>query len=176
MWTPSTSSRAAWTWNALYQSLFVKAKLLIKAEVCLKFYDESKPLYLETDASGVGLGAALLQTQEGMVCQKDIVPDNTILWPIAFASISLTSTECRYSNIEREAFCILHGLEKFHHYCFLRDVNVITNHKLLVAIFIKDVAALSQWIQQILSENSSIHFILTRAVNLYCRLAVPSQP
>ena len=49
-----------------------------------------KPLYLETDASRVGLGAALLQMHEGTTCQKDIAPDNTILCPIAFASKSLT--------------------------------------------------------------------------------------
>ena len=54
-----TPSGAAWTWNASYQSLFVKAKLIIKADVFMKFYDDSKPLYLETDASCVGLGAAL---------------------------------------------------------------------------------------------------------------------
>ena len=47
------------TWNASYQQLFDKAKLLIKAEVCMKFYDNTKPLYLETDASRVSLGAAL---------------------------------------------------------------------------------------------------------------------
>ena len=73
--------------------------------------------FLETDASRVGLDAALLQTQEDTTCQKDMVPENTILHPIAFASKSLTGAECRYSDIEREALGILHGLKKFHHYC-----------------------------------------------------------
>ena len=54
------------------------------------------------------------------------------------------------SNIECEALGILHGLEKFHHYCFGRGVLVITDHKLLVSIFKKDVATLSQRIQRIL--------------------------
>ena len=63
-----TLSRATWTWNTSYQSLFNKAKLLIKSDMCMKFYDDTKPLYLETDASRVGLGAALLQTQEVTTC------------------------------------------------------------------------------------------------------------
>ena len=66
---------------------------------------------LGTDASGVRLVAALLQTQEGTTCQTDMVPDNIILHPIAFASKSLTGAECRYSHIEREALGILHGLK-----------------------------------------------------------------
>ena len=52
-----------------------------------------------------------------------------------------------YSNIEREVLVILHGLNKFHHYCFAREVYVITNHKPLVYIFKKDVATLLQQIQ-----------------------------
>ena len=59
-------------------------------------------------------------------------------------------TECRYSNIKCEALGILHGLEKFHHYCFGREVLVITDHKPLVYMFKKDVATLSQCIQHIL--------------------------
>ena len=101
----------------------------------MKFYDDTKPLYLETDASGLGLGAALLQTWEGAAYQKDTVPYNTILCPIPFTSKSLTGTEHRYSNIEREALGIVHGLEKFHHYCFTREVHIITNYKLLLSIF-----------------------------------------
>ena len=145
-----TLSRVVWTWNASYQPIYDKAKSLIKADACMKFCDESKPFYLETDASGVGLGATLLQMRDGVTCQKDITPDNTILQPIAFTSKSLTSAKCRYSNIEREVLGILQGLEKFHHYCFARDVNVITDHKTLVALFKKDVASLSQRIQCIL--------------------------
>ena len=128
-------SKVTWTWNASYQSLFNRVKLLIKSDMCMKFYNDTKSLYAETDTSGVGLGAALLQTQEGATCQKDTVPDNTVLHPIAFACKSLTGTEHRYSDIEREALGILHGLEKFHHYCFTREVHVITNHKPLVSIF-----------------------------------------
>ena len=69
----------------------------------MKFYDDTKLLYVETDVSGVGLGAVLLPLHEDAMCQKDMAPDNTILCPIAFASKSLTGAECRYSNIEQEA-------------------------------------------------------------------------
>ena len=37
-----TSSKATWTWNASYQSLFIKAKLLIKSNMYMKFYDDTK--------------------------------------------------------------------------------------------------------------------------------------
>ena len=116
----------------------------------MKFYDKNKPLYLETDALEIGLGAALLQIRDGATCPMDIEPDNTILRPIIFASKSLTSMEQRYNNMEREALGILHGLERFHHYCFAREISIITDHKPLVAIFKTDAATLSKRIQCIL--------------------------
>ena len=95
------SSRTVWTWNVSYQALCDKTKSLIKADVCMKIYNETKPLYLKTDASGIGLGAALLHTRDGTTCPKDITLDNSTLRPITFANKSLTSAEWRYSNIER---------------------------------------------------------------------------
>ena len=139
-----------WTWSASYQQPFDNMKSIIKVDVDMKFYDDSKPLYLETDASGAGLGAALLQLCDNMVCQKGVASHNRTLHPIVFASKSLTGAEPRYSNIEREALGILHGLEKSHHYCFGQEVLFITDHKLLVAMFKKDVATMSQYIQCIL--------------------------
>ena len=72
-----------------------------------------------------------------------MLPDSTSLRPITFASKSLTGAEQRYSNIKQEALGILHRLEKFHHYCFSREVLIIMDHKPLVAMLKKDAATLS---------------------------------
>ena len=80
-----------------------KAKAIIKEDACMKLYDETKSVYIETDASRVGLGAALLQTKSNIGCHRDEVLDNSILRPPAFSSKSLTGAEKRYSKIEREA-------------------------------------------------------------------------
>ena len=66
------SSKALWTWNPSYQALFDKAKSLIKDDVCMKFYDETKPLYIQTNTSQIKLGAAPLQTRYRATCPRDI--------------------------------------------------------------------------------------------------------
>ena len=50
----------------------------------------------------------------------------------------------------KEKHQVLHGLEKFHHYCFAKDVNIFTDHKPLVAMISKDVVTLSQQLQHIM--------------------------
>ena len=77
-----------WTGNTSYQQLFDNAKSIIKADVCMKFYDNSKPLYLETDASGIGPGVALVQLHDNTVCQVGVASQNITLCPSAFASKS----------------------------------------------------------------------------------------
>ena len=65
----------------------------MKEDACMKFYNETKPLYLKTDASEVGLRAGPLQTRDGMSFWRDEAPDNNILRPIAVASKSLSAAE-----------------------------------------------------------------------------------
>ena len=106
-----TMSKTERTWNVTYQKLFDKAKSIIKENACTKFYNETQPLYLETDVSGVRLVVSLLKTRSGTSCPRDKASDNSILRPIMFASESLSSVERRYSNIEREVLGIQHTQE-----------------------------------------------------------------
>ena len=91
----------------------------------------------------VSLGEELLQVRKGMTCPRGTapngtVPDNYILRPITFASKSLSSTEnITAKHYTREAVAILHRLQKFHHCCFAREVQIIVDRKPLVAISIK---------------------------------------
>ena len=80
-------------WNRLYKDLYDRAKKIIKKDACIKFNDASRSLYLETDASGVGLGVRLLYVRDGINCRPDELPDNATLCPITLASKSPLSAE-----------------------------------------------------------------------------------
>ena len=70
----------------------------IKNNACMKFYDVARPLYIETDESGVSFGTGLLQVRYGMKCRHAETLKNTILCLIAFISRSLLSTQWHYST------------------------------------------------------------------------------
>ena len=83
---------------------FSQLKAAILQAPILAYPDFSKPFTLDTDASGVGLGAVLSQKFEG----KE--------HPVAFASRMLNSRERNYSTTEREALAIVWGTRHFRAY------------------------------------------------------------
>ena len=50
----------------MYQDLYERVKVITKNDVCMKFYNEQGPLYIETDAFGIGQVAGLLQARDGL--------------------------------------------------------------------------------------------------------------
>ena len=78
-------------WNPAHQQAFDTIKNAISAETILAYYDPTKEVTLQVDASMTDLGAALLQDKK----------------PIVFASKALTDTESRYANIERELLVVV---------------------------------------------------------------------
>ena len=82
-----------------------------------------------------------------MNCKCNEVPDNVAPHPTVFSHKCLSRMEWQYSNIKGEVLGILYGPEKFHHYCFAREVHIITDYKPLVAMISKDVVTLAQCLQ-----------------------------
>ena len=120
-----TTFKADWTQNRMHLYLYERAKKIFQKDACMKLYDIDRTPYLETDTSGIGFRPRLLQVRDGMNCRCDGFPDDAILFLTAFASKSLSGTACHYSNIKCKALRTLHGLEKFQHYFFVREVCVV---------------------------------------------------
>ncbi|CAB3997498.1 Retrovirus-related Pol poly from transposon [Paramuricea clavata] len=121
-------------WNENYQRAFDEVKQAISEEITLNYFDSTKEVVLQVDASTKGLGAALIQ--EGK--------------PVAFASKSLTDVETRYANIEREMLAVVYGCERFHTYLFGRPVIVHTDHKPLESIHLKHLTSAPPRLQRML--------------------------
>ena len=93
-----TLIKAEWLWKKMYQDLCDMAKKTVKQVACMRFYFTSKALYLEVDASGIGLRDRLLQVGEGMNCGHVVVPDNAALHQTSFICRILSSAELWYNN------------------------------------------------------------------------------
>ena len=72
-------------------------EIIISAPV-LAYYDVTKPVVIQCDASKSGLGVALLQVGR----------------PVAFSSRVMSQTEQNYAQIEKELLAIVFACEKFH--------------------------------------------------------------
>ena len=70
--------------------------------------------------------------------------------PVVYAFRTLTDTERRYYNIERELLGVVFGLERLHHYTFGKPITVETDHQLLTSIWKKTIATSSPRLQRLL--------------------------
>ena len=138
------SVKTEWTWNEKSQKIFNKAKAIIKEDACLKFYDETKPLYIEMDASGVGLEFSLLQTRNNTRCDKDEDPRKQHTKTHCIPQQMSDWSRKKIQQYRKKSTMHATWVEKSHHYRFVREVSIIPHHKPLVTIFKKDIETLSQ--------------------------------
>ena len=112
----------AWQWEKAQLEAFEETKKELCKPTVLAFYDPTLPTKVSADASSFGLGAVLLQ-------EKDSV------WkPVSYSSRSMSETERRYVQIEKEALAVTWACEKFADYIIGLKVQLETDHKPLVPL------------------------------------------
>ena len=115
------SARLDWTHTAT-QAFQALRQALVQKPV-LQLIDPKLPFVLQTDASGEGLGAVLLQPQR---------QEPRKLAPVIYASRRLKPPEKNYAVIEKEALAIYWAVHKFEVYLYGREFKIITDHKPLL--------------------------------------------
>ena len=116
------SKKYQWVWGCAQQRAFDQLKNDLTSPPVLTLYDPNKELKLSADASSYGLGAVLLQKEEEQ-------------WkPVAYASRSMTETEQRYAQVEKEALGLTWGCERFRDFLIGRHFAMETDHKPLVSL------------------------------------------
>ena len=109
-------------WGNAEQKAFVDLKTLICEDQLLNFFDVTKPVVIQCDASTEGLGATLMQGGP----------------PVLSA---LTKSEKNYVAIELECLGIVFACRKFDQFIYGKRVVVETDHKPLEVIAKKTLLA-----------------------------------
>ena len=115
-----------WRWDTKQQESFRWAQSVLTADTFLAHYRTScgQQLVLVRDASPVGIGAVLAQLEA----------DGSER-PLGYVSRSLTQSERRYAQIDREALAFVFGVCKFHNYVLGNRFKLVTDHKPLLRLF-----------------------------------------
>ena len=110
-------------WHPQQQEAFNIIKQKLTTAPTLAYYNVDKKVRVSADASSYGLGAVLEQEV-----------DHEQWRPVAYASRSMSDTETRYAQIEKEALAIAWSCERFEQYLLGRTFHIHTDHLPLLAI------------------------------------------
>ena len=113
-----TRKDTAFDWTPKCEDAFNQLKAALTEAPVLAFPQFGRPFLLETDASGVGLGAVLSHVQ-----------DDSTNRPIAYASRTLQPHERNYGISELEALGVVWAIKHFRHYG--HPCTVYTDHEAL---------------------------------------------
>lgn len=124
-------------WTTEKRETFNRIKELMCRNTALGYYNPDDDTIVVADASPVGLGAVLIQENSSgprIIC---------------YASKSLSITERKYSQMEKEALGLVWAVERFHLYLHGKEFVIITDHKTLETIFSptsKPCARIERWV------------------------------
>jgi len=132
-----TRQNVKFEWKDEHKEAFQKLKNAMTEAQTLAFFDIDAETQVIADAGPVGLGAVLVQTQNG---------EHRV---ICYASRSLSDVEQRYSQTEKEALALVWACERFYVYLSGIHFKLVTDHRPLEVIFgprSKPSARIERWV------------------------------
>lgn len=118
-----TRNDVEWNWTNDHDHELNDLLVSITKSPVLTLFDANKEVVVQTDSSKDGLGSVIMQDGK----------------PIAFASRTLSKSEQKWAQIEKELLAIVFACEKFHHYLHGRRFVVQSDHKPLEALVKRDI-------------------------------------
>ena len=113
-------------WSTECQVAFEQLKLKLTGSPVLAYPKFDRCFVVETDASGIGLGAVLSQSQ-----------DDGELHPIAYTSRALSPCEMNYGITELETLAVVWAMSHFRTYLYGQAVVIVTDHSAVGAVLQK---------------------------------------
>ena len=139
-----TKKNQRFEWLELHQNTFDTLKTTLTT-TAMAYYNKDWKTVLTVDASPVGLGVVMTQYDPN---------DHENIKIIQYASRTLTNTEMKYSQVEREALAVVWACEKLHLYIYANDFEIITDNKAVELIFgnptSKPKARIERWCLRLL--------------------------
>lgn len=133
-----TEQSVTFEWTNEHQKSFDEIKRALSNTLSLGYFNTDHHTSVIVDASPTALGAILVQTNE-----------NDEHRVIAYASKSLTKTEKRYCQTEKEALAAVWGVERFQMYLLGMRFDLVTDCKALQFLFAprsKPCARIERWV------------------------------
>jgi transposase InsO family protein len=145
-----TKKDAVFTFGKDQLDSFNKLKEVLSNHTTLGFFDVDAVTKVIADASPIGMGAILIQMQEG-------VPR-----VISYANRSLSDVERRYSQTEKEGLALVWACERFKSYLLGIKFELLTDHKPLLSIYgkhSKPCARIERWVLRLQEFDFEIVYI-----------------
>jgi len=128
---------APWIITSGMRQAFEYAREQVSMIDILVFPDDSKPLYIDADASQFGCGAMLYQYNES----------NSIKLPLRFMAHVFTTAAIKWSTIEKECYALVRAFHTFENLLLGRTFIVRTDHRNLLWMQHSINAKVQRWFQ-----------------------------
>ncbi|KAJ0176070.1 hypothetical protein K1T71_008244 [Dendrolimus kikuchii] len=136
-------------WSSKQDKAFKELKEALTQIQSLGYYDIKDKTQVIADASPVGLGAILIQT------------DTKGPRVIAYGNRTLTDCERKYSQTEKEALALVWSVEHFNIFLFGKEFDLITDHKPLEILFgqkSRPCARIERWVLRLQSYKFNVTY------------------